>query len=67
MLYKRIVCKVGTSTLTYPNGRLNLRRIETLSHALDRAEAEAEAEAKQARVIRVSGVLIGAGLAIVLW
>lgn len=44
-----------------------LRRIETLSHALDRAEAEAETEAKQARVIRVSGVLIGAGLAIVLW
>ncbi len=43
-----------------------LRRIETLRPLLDRAETEAEAEAKQARVIRVSGVLIGAGLAIVL-
>ncbi|MBQ3969271.1 MAG: glutamate 5-kinase, partial [Clostridia bacterium] len=27
---KRIVIKVGTSTLTYENGRLNLRRIEQL-------------------------------------
>lgn len=27
---KRIVIKVGTSTLTYPSGRLNLRRIEKL-------------------------------------
>ena len=42
------------------------RRVESLRLALDRAEAEAQAEAKQARVIRVSGVLIGAGLAIVL-
>ena len=25
---KRIVCKVGTSTLTYENGKLNIRRIE---------------------------------------
>lgn len=43
-----------------------LRRIEALRPVLDRAETEAEDEAKQARVIRVSGVLIGAGLAIVL-
>ena len=27
---KRIVIKVGTSTLTYENGRMNLRRMETL-------------------------------------
>ena len=27
---KRIVVKVGTSTLTYPNGKLNLERIEAL-------------------------------------
>ena len=27
---KRIVIKVGTSTLTYQNGSLNFRRIETL-------------------------------------
>lgn len=30
----RIVVKVGTSTLTYENGRLNLRRIETLVRVL---------------------------------
>ena len=27
---RRIVVKVGTSTLTYPNGRLNLDRLERL-------------------------------------
>ena len=27
---KRVVVKVGTSTLTYENGKLNLRRIELL-------------------------------------
>ncbi len=28
--YKRIVVKVGTSTLTYPTGHLNIRKIESL-------------------------------------
>ena len=32
--YKRIIVKVGTSTLTYPNGRLNLKRIEELAWVL---------------------------------
>ena len=41
-------------------------RSQTLAPMLERAEAEAEAEAKQARVLRISGVLIGAGLAILL-
>lgn len=31
---KRIVVKVGTSTLTYENGKVNLRRIETLCKVL---------------------------------
>lgn len=31
---KRIVIKVGTSTITYPNGRLNLKRIERLAWVL---------------------------------
>jgi glutamate 5-kinase len=31
---KRIVIKVGTSTLTYENGRMNLRRMETLCKVL---------------------------------
>lgn len=34
MQYKRLVCKVGTSTLTYENGRINLRRIEMLCRVL---------------------------------
>ena len=32
--YKRLVVKVGTSTITYPNGRLNLRLIEKLAWEL---------------------------------
>ena len=31
---KRIVVKVGTSTLTYENGRLNLKRIERMAWVL---------------------------------
>ena len=31
---KRIVVKVGSSTLCYPNGHLNLERIEHLVHLL---------------------------------
>ena len=30
----RVVIKVGTSTLTYPTGRLNIRRVETLCKVL---------------------------------
>lgn len=32
--YQRIIIKVGTSTITYPNGRLNLRLIEKLAWEL---------------------------------
>ena len=32
--YKRLVIKVGTSTITYPNGRLNLRMMEKLAWEL---------------------------------
>src|SRR5512138_1413861 len=31
---KRVVVKVGTSTLTYENGKMNLRRMETLCKVL---------------------------------
>lgn len=31
---KRIVVKVGTSTITYPNGKLNLQRIDNLARVL---------------------------------
>ena len=30
----RIVIKVGTSTITYENGRMNLRNIERLARAI---------------------------------
>ena len=32
--HKRIVVKIGTTTLTYPNGQLNLQRIETICKVL---------------------------------
>ena len=34
MKAKRIVVKVGTSTLTYDSGRLNIRRIDHLCNCL---------------------------------
>ena len=43
-----------------------IRRTQTLGTMLERAEEEAETEAKQARVLQISGVLTGAGLAILL-
>ena len=43
-----------------------IRRSQTLGAMLERAEEEAETAAKQARVLQISGVLTGAGLAILL-
>ena len=54
---------IGLSTAT----RKDLAaRVQTLTPMLEHAEAEAGTEAKQARVLRISGVLAGAGLAILL-
>ncbi|MBQ4347183.1 MAG: glutamate 5-kinase, partial [Firmicutes bacterium] len=54
---KRIVIKVGTSTLTHPSGRMNLRRIEELSRVLsDLCNSGKE-------VILVSSGAIGMGAA----
>ena len=53
--YKRVVVKVGTSTLTYPNGKLNLKRIERLSWVL----ADIKNQGKD--VILVSSGAIGVG------
>ena len=54
---KRIVVKIGTSTLTYPNGALNLRRIEVLVQTI--------ADFKNAghEVVVVSSGAVGAGYA----
>ncbi len=54
---KRIVIKIGTSTLTYPNGSLNLRRIEVLVQTIsDFKNAGHE-------VVVVSSGAVGAGFA----
>lgn len=53
---KRIVIKVGTSTLTYDNGRLNLERIE----ALVRQISDLYNRGKE--VVLVSSGAVGAGL-----
>lgn len=52
---KRIVIKVGTSTLSYPNGRLNFRRIEKLAYVLSALRA------RDHEVILVSSGAIGVG------
>lgn len=54
---KRIVVKIGTSTLTYQNGSLNLRRIELIARAVsDLKNAGHE-------VVLVSSGAVGAGFA----
>ena len=53
---RRVVVKVGTSTLTYENGKLNLRRMETLCKVLsDLQNAGRE-------IILVSSGAIGVGV-----
>ena len=54
---KKIVIKVGTSTLTHPNGKLNLMRIEKLVRIL------ADLNNKGKQVILVSSGAIAAGAA----
>lgn len=55
--YKRIVVKVGSSTLTHENSRLNLRRLEALTRVLS--------ELKNAgiEIVLVSSAAISAGVA----
>lgn len=53
---KRIVVKVGTSTLTYPTGLLNLNKIENLVRQLS------DAHNRGIEVILVSSGAIGAGI-----
>ena len=53
---KTIVIKVGTSTLTYENGKLNIRRIEALARVLSDLQNAGN------RVILVSSGAIGVGV-----
>ena len=55
--YKRIVVKVGSSTLTHDNNRLNLRRLEALTRTLS------ELKNSGCDVILVSSAAISAGTA----
>lgn len=54
---KRIVVKVGTSTLTYPNGRLHIRRIEKLVRTLSDLKNSGK------EIILVTSGAIGVGAA----
>lgn len=55
--FKRIVVKIGTSTLTHETGKLNLRRIETLARVLSDIKNEGN------EVILVSSGAVSAGVA----
>lgn len=57
ILYKRIIVKVGTSTLTYDTGSLNLRRMEKLSCVLS------DIKNRGAEVVLVSSGAVSAGVA----
>jgi glutamate 5-kinase len=52
---KRVVIKVGTSTLSYSNGRLNFRRMETLAYVLSALRS------KGCQIVLVSSGAIGVG------
>lgn len=58
---KRVVVKVGTSTLTHHNGRLNLRRIERLTRTLSDLKNQGR------EIILVSSGAVGAGAAKLGW
>ena len=53
---RRIVIKVGTSTITYENGRMNLRNIERLARAISSLMNEGR------EVILVTSGAIGVGV-----
>lgn len=54
---KRVVVKVGTSTLTYENGRLNLRRIESLVRVL----SDIKNSGRQIVLVTSGAIGVGAG------
>ena len=56
MSYKRIVIKVGTSTLTYSNGKLNIRRLEQLCKVISDLQNSGK------EIILVSSGAIGVGV-----
>ena len=53
---KKIVIKIGTSSLVYPNGKTNLRRIQTLARVISDLMNEGR------KVVLVSSGAIGLGV-----
>lgn len=53
--HNRIVVKVGTTTLTYSNGRLNLRRMEKLARVL----CELKNEGKEVILVSSGAIAVG--------
>ncbi len=56
MKHKRIVVKVGTSTLTYENGKLNLRRLQQLCKVLSDLQNSGR------EIVLVSSGAVGVGI-----
>ena len=54
---KRVVVKIGTSSLTYPNGKLNFQRIEKLVRVL----SEIQAAGRQIILVSSGAVAVGSG------
>ena len=54
---RRIVIKIGTSSLTFPNGRLNLRRIEHITNVI----ATLQKQNRQVVLISSGAIAVGVG------
>ncbi len=54
---RRIVIKIGTSSLTFPNGRLNLRRIEHISNVI----ASLQKQGRQVVLVSSGAIAVGVG------
>lgn len=54
---KRVVIKIGTSSLTFPNGRLNLRRIEHLTNVI----AALQQQGRQVVLVSSGAIAVGVG------
>jgi glutamate 5-kinase len=54
---KRVVVKIGTSSLTYPSGKLNFQRIDKLARVL----SEVQADGRQVILVSSGAVAVGSG------
>jgi len=54
---RRIVIKIGTSSLTFPNGRLNLRRIEHITNVI----ATLQKQNRQVVLVSSGAIAVGVG------